>query len=1221
MRLLESYYVFSFFLLHHVWGQSQNPTTTESPPNEVTVISSAPFPTATGPQCETPRGPSDPSASDIAEALSADNTVSKACSVETQTTDTIGNLIVISYGIGDYFFNVSHSKFAVSAPIASPNQCPDSFNAILEQCVTGTGNSWGGSLRRGAATYSITNLIYPENPLAQQAQPSVSVRQTINLATHTSNPSAAARTTNERPTYTHTDDEGTTQTGSGTSSIAKLSTTTFKEQITSTGDAKHTTGTQSGAAHTTGEGEGGQETGNHATSTQPAGTFTQRGSAGSGTGAHPQNTPKPLPFGATVIVSTISGTAVTETFIPTTYSQYASLLTKTSITSINSNGITVTTVLGPGGVAWVPYSPPTAGPLIQPTDAPFGSVRNRPTTSGAATTAAAGAMRSQGIVTSTTAKHGTTGAVLAVITTPFDAQAATLTSVDPVITGNTAISTGDGSHQWGLYPFIHGGSHCLWCPPGLDHGGIVLWGITKPGIYDDIEPPIPGIVEPLPEIVVGEDLVPTANEESEDERPSNTREEQSKPTQTQPTKTHQSSVHSTERSTGSCTASSVVQDCDVICNDASTTKSCSTTCTSSTIPCSGHGTTVTSVQTGACERPSPYSTQLAPVTEPSKGLGRGSVLLPGGGGRTTGVSRTMSSFNVGTGTAQAGTKSVGSTNGKPTSSGSNIGGVGNTLVTTKRTGTSTGAKTTGGTLQSTTAYVPPAWQCPNDGVRQNAPGCPTPTTSTGGPLKCSTGSNLGLDQYSPATWCGCNGQIYFTISGATSDYCAYKTVPSETVLPTKVPNPYPFTITNSRNGEVTACATSSVDTSKSTTACDGESTIVSTVTAIAAAASASAAAAVPTANCDFWDEVLYWNFEVYNVNGWAGNNGDSLHQQEKGCGGLTGWSWHVDNERYQHAYFNLPFTIKSGCAERAIASAGGPSGLKCTGHGLKKRDSVSQDTPKSKNLRSRRYGRRTEHRFSYQGLDDSPLSGASSNISSRAIVPRAHTDAWNKYAPKGIQYYNEWKNRAADQEDKAALCNFDQTYDFSQDPLSVTGPYDSIKPYINGAKGQTYTNFRWHYPKGPTNQATAIFWNNISPVDNAIIAFSNDRGGDEEEGEDPSPDNWSDMLWWLWLRATSEAGDASALSQIFRYNVDNDASKEILQEILGDKEDEVVTLEPDDAQSQDNGFWALLGCPNGTGMIHIVGDHKKALGGKGIRSISCIYNRSEDQYYMWGNLG
>lgn len=100
-----------------------------------------------------------------------------------------------------------------------------------------------------------------------------------------------------------------------------------------------------------------------------------------------------------------------------------------------------------------------------------------------------------------------------------------------------------------------------------------------------------------------------------------------------------------------------------------------------------------------------------------------------------------------------------------------------------------------------------------------------------------------------------------------------------------------------------------------------------------------------------------------------------------------------------------------------------------------------------------------------------------------------------------------------------------------------------------------------------------------------------------------------------------ESGDKAALSQIFRYNVDNDASKEILEEILGDKQDEVVTLEADDAQSQDNGFWALLGCPNGTGMIHMVGDHKKALGEKGIRSISCVYNSREDQYYMWGYLG
>lgn len=258
---------------------------------------------------------------------------------------------------------------------------------------------------------------------------------------------------------------------------------------------------------------------------------------------------------------------------------------------------------------------------------------------------------------------------------------------------------------------------------------------------------------------------------------------------------------------------------------------------------------------------------------------------------------------------------------------------------------------------------------------------------------------------------------------------------------------------------------------------------------------------------------------MYNINGWAGDGGHLLKTQEKGCGGLTGWKWHVDNERYQHAYFNLPFTIKEGCVERAIKSAGGPGGLSCKGHGLKKRSQKPSmqglSNQSHQRLRSKRYGKQSEHRFTHQYLDKHSANDARPNISSRSLVPRAHTEAWNKYAPKGIQYYNEWKNRPADQDDKADLCNFDATYDFSQDPLAVTGPYDPIKAYINGAKGQTYTNFRWHWPKGPTNAASAIFWNNISPVDHVIIAFSNDRGGEEEEGEDRSPDNWSDMLWWL----------------------------------------------------------------------------------------------------------
>lgn len=149
----------------------------------------------------------------------------------------------------------------------------------------------------------------------------------------------------------------------------------------------------------------------------------------------------------------------------------------------------------------------------------------------------------------------------------------------------------------------------------------------------------------MPNIVVNSGLVPSAkrdpedeDEDEEEEEPSNTRPQETQPSKTQPTTTKTSEI-----STGTCTASTVVQDCKVLCNENSS-QSCSTSCMSSTISCSGHGTTVTSIQTGACERPSAYRTTLAPVTEPSKGLGRGPVVLPGGGGRTTGASRTSTAF-------------------------------------------------------------------------------------------------------------------------------------------------------------------------------------------------------------------------------------------------------------------------------------------------------------------------------------------------------------------------------------------------------------------------------------------------------------------------------------------------------------------------------------------------------------------------------------------------
>ncbi|ATY65223.1 class V chitinase [Cordyceps militaris] len=82
----------------------------------------------------------------------------------------------------------------------------------------------------------------------------------------------------------------------------------------------------------------------------------------------------------------------------------------------------------------------------------------------------------------------------------------------------------------------------------------------------------------------------------------------------------------------------------------------------------------------------------------------------------------------------------------------------------------------------------------------------------------------------------------------------------------------------------------------------------------------------PYARCAISDSFLFWTFSVYDIEGWATDGGTKLHQEENGCGALTGWSWQAEtDEKSTHVVFNLPFFIKDGCVERAIVSAGGPA--------------------------------------------------------------------------------------------------------------------------------------------------------------------------------------------------------------------------------------------------------------------------------------------------------
>lgn len=51
----------------------------------------------------------------------------------------------------------------------------------------------------------------------------------------------------------------------------------------------------------------------------------------------------------------------------------------------------------------------------------------------------------------------------------------------------------------------------------------------------------------------------------------------------------------------------------------------------------------------------------------------------------------------------------------------------------------------------------------------------------------------------------------------------------------------------------------------------------------------------PSADCAFWDELLGWYFQVYNIANWGDdlgedNGGQGLLDNERGCGALTGVS-------------------------------------------------------------------------------------------------------------------------------------------------------------------------------------------------------------------------------------------------------------------------------------------------------------------------------------------
>ncbi len=74
----------------------------------------------------------------------------------------------------------------------------------------------------------------------------------------------------------------------------------------------------------------------------------------------------PLPSGATVVTATIGSSTITETFVPTIVSGYASLASTLTTSTLNAQSSPVTFLIGPGGIEWTPLNLPSGSPGIPP---------------------------------------------------------------------------------------------------------------------------------------------------------------------------------------------------------------------------------------------------------------------------------------------------------------------------------------------------------------------------------------------------------------------------------------------------------------------------------------------------------------------------------------------------------------------------------------------------------------------------------------------------------------------------------------------------------------------------------------------------------------------------------------------------------------------------------------------------------------------------------------
>lgn len=140
----------------------------------------------------------------------------------------------------------------------------------------------------------------------------------------------------------------------------------------------------------------------------------------------------------------------------------------------------------------------------------------------------------------------------------------------------------------------------------------------------------------------------------------------------------------------------------------------------------------------------------------------------------------------------------------------------------------------------------------------------------------------------------------------------------------------------------------------------------------------------------------------------------------------------------------------------------------------------------------------------------------------------------------------------------------------------------------------------------------AIYTNYFCPGQGSIFCTENDKWKDHNHPQDRL--QWSEIVFQIHQSEAVKAHQsAKLLRTIWRFWIVDPDTNDILGEAksFGNPHDEGLpyTEYRQEDSGNDSGFFALLGCPNGSGIVRMLTDHCTALGHKTITSVRVLNSR------------